>query len=144
MEKLFLGTLFTGEELNVIDEQRIHRTVEALELVDGIELQCLDHVRNETLGMQVDHLGIRILLEQVVTHSMHQVRFTQAYAPIKEERVIAMLRVIGYLPGRCAGELVRFTFDEVFERKRAIEVARVLERTFDLDSTLLGTHRCRL
>ncbi|MNR08694.1 hypothetical protein D3C85_1248620 [compost metagenome] len=144
MEKLFLRAFLASKELNIVDQQCVNRAVETLEFVNSVELQCLDHIRDETLGMQVDNLGIGILLEQVVTHSMHQVRFTQAYAPIKEERVIAMLRVIGYLPGRCAGELVRFTFDEVFERKRAIEVARVLERTFDLDSTLLGTHRCRL
>ena len=62
VEKLFLGTLFTGEELNVIDQQCIHRTVEAFELVDRVQLQGLDHVRHETLGMQVHHLGIRVLL----------------------------------------------------------------------------------
>ncbi|MCY1173110.1 hypothetical protein D9M73_132610 [compost metagenome] len=62
VEKLFLGTLFTGEELNVIDQQRIHRTVEAFEFVDRIQLQGLDHVRHETLGMQVHHLGVRVLL----------------------------------------------------------------------------------
>ncbi|MNH05901.1 hypothetical protein D3C79_652520 [compost metagenome] len=139
VEKLFLGTLFTGEELNVIDEQRIHRTVEALELVDGIELQRLDHVRDETLGMQVDHLGIRILLEQVVTHSMHQVCFTQTYAAIKEQRVVAMLGIVGDLPGGCASQLVGLTFDEVLEGKGTVQVAGVLERTFDLHGTLLGT-----
>ncbi|MNQ78314.1 hypothetical protein D3C85_932220 [compost metagenome] len=62
VEKLFLGTLLAGEELNVIDQQRIHRTVEAFELVDRVQLQGLDHVRHETLGMQVHHLGIRVLL----------------------------------------------------------------------------------
>src|SRR3990167_5693322 len=61
VEKLFLGTLFLGEELNVIDQQCVHRTVEALELVDRIQVQGLDHVRDETLGMQVHHLGIRVL-----------------------------------------------------------------------------------
>ncbi|MNY03045.1 hypothetical protein D3C86_1356440 [compost metagenome] len=62
VEKLFLGTLLAGEELNVIDQQRIHRTVETFELVDSVQLQGLDHVRHETLGMQVHHLGIRVLL----------------------------------------------------------------------------------
>ncbi|MNP08131.1 hypothetical protein D3C76_1001880 [compost metagenome] len=62
VEKLFLGTLLAGEELDVIDQQRIHRTVEALELVDRVQLQSLDHVGHEALGMQVHDLGIRILL----------------------------------------------------------------------------------
>ncbi|MNF84541.1 hypothetical protein D3C84_669100 [compost metagenome] len=62
MEKLFLGTLLTSEELNVIDEQGIHRTVEALELVDCVQLKGLDHVRDETLGVQVNNLRVRVLL----------------------------------------------------------------------------------
>jgi len=62
VEKLFLGTLFTGEELNIVNQQSVHRTVEALELVDRIQLQCLDHVGHKALGMQVHDLGIRVLL----------------------------------------------------------------------------------
>ncbi|MCY1496718.1 hypothetical protein D9M68_306590 [compost metagenome] len=38
VEKLLLRTLLAGEELNVVDQQCVHGTVEALELVDGIQL----------------------------------------------------------------------------------------------------------
>ncbi len=62
VEKLFLGPLFASEELNVIDQQRIHRTVEAFELVDRVQLQGLDHVGDESLRVQVHDLGIRVLL----------------------------------------------------------------------------------
>ncbi len=62
VEKLFLGAFLAGKELDVIDQQRIHRTVEALELVDCIQLQRLDHVGHKTLRMQVHNLGIRVLL----------------------------------------------------------------------------------
>ncbi len=47
VEELFLGTLLAGKELDVVDQQRIHRAVEALELVDRVELQRLDHVGDE-------------------------------------------------------------------------------------------------
>ena len=144
MEELFLGTLFLGEELNVIDQQRIHRTVKALELVDGIQLQGLDHVRHKTLGMQVNHLGIRVFLQQMITHRMHQVGFTQAHAAVQKQRVVAMLGVIGHLPGCRSGQLVGFTFDKVFEGKGAIQITGVLEPAFDLHRTLgtRGLNRC--
>src|SRR5471032_3439311 len=72
---------------------------------------------------------------------MHQVGFTQAYAAIKEERVVAVLRIIRHLPGRSPGQLVGLTLDEVFEGERAIQVAGVLERTFNLHGALFGANR---
>ena len=141
VEELFLGPFLARKELNVIDQQGIHRTVEALEFVDGIELQGFDHIRYKTLGMQVHNLGIRVFLQQVVTHRVHQVSLTQTYAAIKEERVITVLGVVCHLPRRGASQLVGLALNEVFEGKGAVQVTGVLERTFNLDGALLGTHR---
>jgi hypothetical protein len=49
--------------------------------------------------MEIYNLGIRVLLEQVVTHSMHQVSFTQTHAAIQEERVVTVFGIVRYLPG---------------------------------------------
>jgi len=140
VEELFLGPLLARKELNVIDEQGVYRTVEALELVDGVELQGFNHVSYKTLGMQVHDLGIRVLLQQVVTHRMHQVSLTQTNAAIKEERVVTVLGVIRHLPRRSASQLVGFTLNEVFKGKGAVQVAGVLERTFNLNGALFGAH----
>src|SRR5450830_1007244 len=80
----------------------------------------------------------------MVTHSMHQVRLTQANATIKEERVVTMLGVIGHLPGCRPGQLVGFTFDEVFEGESTVQVTGVLERTFYLDGALFRADRSLL
>src|SRR5471032_3293950 len=80
----------------------------------------------------------------MVTHSVHQVSFTQANATIKEERVVTVLGVVGDLPGSRAGQLVGFTFDEVFKGERAVQVAGVLERAFYLDGALFSTNRSLL
>ena len=138
VEKLFLRALFASEELDIVDQQRVHRAVEALEFVDGVELQRFDHVRDETLRMQVHHLGVRILLQQMVTHSMHKVGFTQTHTAIKEQWVVAMLRVVRNLPGSRAGELVRLTFDESVKGKGPVQVTGVLERTFNLHGALFS------
>ncbi len=70
---------------------------------------------------------------------MHQVRLAQAYTAIKEQRVVAVLGVVGHLPGRGARQLVRLAFDKGFEGEGAVQVAGVLERTFDLNGALFGT-----
>ncbi|MNI42054.1 hypothetical protein D3C73_963260 [compost metagenome] len=80
----------------------------------------------------------------MVTHSVHQVGFTQADATIKEEWVVTVLGVVCHLPGSGARQLVGFTFNEILEGKGAVQVTGVLERTFDLHGTLLGAHRCLL
>src|SRR5690606_14175316 len=136
MEELLLRAFLLGKELDVVDQQRIYRTIEALEFIDRVELRRLDHVRYETLGMQVDHLRIGILLEQVITHGMHQVGLAQTNAAIQKERVIAVLGIVGVLPGRGAGQLVGFAFDKLLEGKGAVEIAGVLEPTFPLDVAL--------
>jgi len=136
MEELFLRALLLGEELDVVDQQRVHGAVETLELVDGIELQRLDHVRYKTLGMQVHHLRIRILLQQVIAHRMHQVGLAQADATIEKQRVVAVLGVVSDLPGSRTSQLVGFTLDEILEGERTVQVAGVLEASFHLNVAL--------
>ena len=93
--------------------------------------------------MQVDHLGIGVLLQQMVAHRMHQVGLAEADAAIEEQRVVAMLGVVRDLPGRGACQLVRFAFDEVLEGEGAVEIAGVLEPALDLHVALCthGSYR---
>lgn len=74
----------------------------------------------------------------MVTHSMHKVGFTQTHTTIKEQWVVAMLRVVRNLPGSRAGELVRLTFDEGVKGKGPVQVTGVLERTFNLHGALFS------
>ncbi len=90
VEKLFLGAVLVGEELHVVDQEQIERVVLLLELVEGLALVGLDHVRHELLGMDVEDLAARLVGQQLVTHSVHQVRLAQADSAINEERVVEM------------------------------------------------------
>ncbi|MND98340.1 hypothetical protein D3C80_906880 [compost metagenome] len=92
--------------------------------------------------MQVDHLGIRVLLQQVVAHRMHQVGLAEADAAIQEQRVVAVLGVVGHLPGGGARQLVRLALDEVLEGEGAVQVAGVFQAALDLHGAL-GTHQRR-
>jgi len=77
----------------------------------------------------------------MVTHSVHQVGFTQADAAIKEQRVVTMLGIVRHLPGCRAGELVGLALDEILEGEGAVQVTGVLERAFDLHGALFGANR---
>ncbi|MNJ62375.1 hypothetical protein D3C77_582150 [compost metagenome] len=100
MEELLLRALLLGEELDIVDQQRIDRTIETLEFIDRVELQGLDHIRDEALRMQVHHLGIGVFLQQVIAHRMHQVSLAEADTAVEKERVVAMLGIVRHLPGR--------------------------------------------
>ena len=57
VEELFLRTVLAGEELDVVDQQRVERAVRLLELVDRVVLQGADHVADEALGVHVGDLA---------------------------------------------------------------------------------------
>ena len=84
MEELLLRALFASKKLDVVDQQCVNGSVIALEIVDRIQLQCLDHIGDEPLGMQVDHPGFRVALQQRIPHRVHQVCFAQTDAAVKK------------------------------------------------------------
>ena len=75
MEKLFLRVFFSGEELYVIDQQRIQRPVIALKFVNGVVLQSFDHVRDKTFLVNVDDFRILFTLRNQVACGLHEVGF---------------------------------------------------------------------
>ncbi len=52
---------------------------------------------------------------------MHQVRFTQAHAAIKEERVERNRPAAGNALGRCMGQLIGLAHDKGIERKAPVQ-----------------------
>ena len=52
MKEFFLRTFFAGEELDIIDKQRVQRPIMAFKIVDGIVLQ--DQMITESMGAITD------------------------------------------------------------------------------------------
>ena len=75
---------------------------------------------------------------------MHQVGLAETDAAVQEQRVVAVLGVIGHLPGSGARQLVGLALDEVLEGEVTVQVAGVLEAALDLHAALgarqLGHH----
>src|SRR3546814_2608951 len=77
MEEFFLRGVLAGEELDVVDEQRVDRAEAQLELVHALGAQGLDHRTDELLRTQVQHLAVRVVLAHQVAGGVHQVGLAQ-------------------------------------------------------------------
>src|SRR6185437_4951000 len=129
MEELFLRALLAGEELDVIDEQRIQRAVRGLELVHGVVLQRTHHVSHEALRVHVSDTRLAVTLFDEVSDSVHEVRLAETYAAVEEQRVVGTTRILGHLQRSCLGELVALAFDEGAEGEIRID-ARADDQAF--------------
>ncbi|MNV16013.1 hypothetical protein D3C71_1067640 [compost metagenome] len=124
MEKLFLGTVLAGEELDVIDQQRVHLLELALELVHGLFLQRPDHGAEELFRTQIKHFRRRIGLAHRIAGRQHQVGFTQTGAAVQQQRVVCTVaRLLRRLERGGQTQLVAAAFDEVGEGVMRVQVA---------------------
>ena len=139
MEKFLLGALLPGKELDVVDQQCIHRSVAFLELVDFIVLKRGDHLPDESFGLQVHDVGARVLVQHPVAGSVHEMGLADPGAAVDEQGVV--VGVVGIRRDqhrRRSGHLVGFAFDEVVECEfgtqsggRRLVVASILEGRLD-------------
>ncbi len=90
MEKLLLKVLLAFDELDVVDEQQVVGAVAELERVGLFVPQSVDKLVHHRLGRDVPHTQPGMLLEDIVTNRLKQVRFPQAGAPVDEERVVRL------------------------------------------------------
>src|ERR1700722_1819632 len=88
VEKLFLRALLAGEELNVVDEQCVERAVRGLELVDRVVLQGSHHVTDKAFRMHVGNTCFVIALLDEMRDRVHQMRLTEPYTAVEEQRVV--------------------------------------------------------
>ena len=121
VEELLLRTLLAGEELDVIDQQRMQRAVGVLEFVDAVVLQRSHHVADEALGMHVGDARVRIALADQVADRVHQVGLAEADAAVDEQRVVGGAGIFRDLQRRGLGEVIALAFDETVEGEIGVE-----------------------
>ena len=66
VEKLFLGALLAGEELDIVDHQDIGLAVALTEGDQGVILDGVDKLVGELLAAEINHTGILLCGEDVV------------------------------------------------------------------------------
>ena len=121
IEKLFLGAVFVGKELHIVNEEQVERVVVVFELVKGLALVGFHHIRDKLLGMDVQHLGVGLVEQQLVAHSMHQMGFAQAHPAVNEQGVVELTRHIGHMHGGGAGHAVGRALHQRVKAQAAVE-----------------------
>ena len=106
MEKLLLSAFFPGKKLDVIDQQGFGTAVVLLKCFNAVTAQGLDHLRDKTFRLKVQHLGPGVLLVNQVAGGMQQMCFTQAGAAIQHQGVICAARFFCDLLGGGVSQFV--------------------------------------
>src|SRR5690606_757909 len=121
MEELLLRTLLPREELDVVDQQCIQRTIRSLEIGNRVVLQALDHVADKAFRVYVTHACARISRKHHIADCLHQVGLSQPDAPVDEQRVVGLAGVLAHLVRRGPRKLVTLALDECREGESRVQ-----------------------
>src|SRR4029079_1509078 len=90
MEELFLRPLFSGEELDVVDEQHVDAPVALAELLALLRADRVDELVREFLARCVRDALLGVPADDSVPDRVHEMRLAQAGSAIDEQRVVRM------------------------------------------------------
>src|SRR5271166_5526581 len=115
VEEFFLGALFAGEELDVVDEQDVDVAELVAERRHLVVAQRVDHVVGELLAGGVADGGLRQAALDLVSDGLHEVSLAHADAAVEEQRVVGLGGPLGDGLAGGVGELVAAADDEGVE-----------------------------
>ncbi len=117
VEKLLLGALASGDELHVVEDQRVDATEFIAELAGLVAPDRVDELVHEDLGRHEEDLLRAVSLHpNLMANRAHQVGLAQADTAIDEKRVVLLARLIGDRTGRGMSELIARADHELRER----------------------------
>ncbi len=124
MEEFFLGALAAGQELHVVEDQRIDPAKFLAKLAHLVAAQRIDHLVHENFGRHEQNFSRPIAAgPDMVPDGGHQVSLAEAHPAINEKRVVFLARLIGDRLRRGMRELIGRSHHELRET-----VARVQGR----------------
>ena len=89
MEELLLHTLFSGEELYIVDKEQVSVAVFLVEVGDKLVFKSLDKVISESLTGNVDDIEIRVVLLYFLGDSGDEVGLAHTGRAVDKQRIIA-------------------------------------------------------
>ncbi len=150
VEELLLGALFSGEKLDVIDQQHVDAAEAIAETHHLVVLDGVDHLVGEFFGGEIDDGAVRLTQLDLMANRLHQMGLAHSDAAIEEERIVCLAGSRGDGESGGMGELVSAANDEAaegvtrVELRRAIEIkARLRRRTRRraIQSAVVANHR---
>ena len=141
VEELLLRAHLVRKELDVVDQQHLHRAIALHHVLDRAGSNALHHVVHEPFGTNIERLLVRKLGVDLVANRMHQVRLAEADPAVQQQRIVGLAHVGGHLRGGRLRQLVRLAFHEAvehIERIQAVPTVPISRRR-----PLLGAHSHR-
>ena len=109
------------EELNIVHEEDVERAVELFHLVDRFAPQRIDDIVDEGLCGDDLHSLFFVVLLNIVANAVEEVRLSQSYTAMDEERIVRFTRPRGHSECSRLDKLIGRAFDEVFKDVERIE-----------------------
>ena len=88
VKKLFLGALFAGEELNVIDQKQIDIAEALTEAGHAVMLDAVNELVGELLAGNITDRKVRAVSLHLMPNGLHQVGLAHAHATVEEQWVV--------------------------------------------------------
>ena len=120
VEKLFLGSAFAAEKLDIIDQQQVKGVVVTLEIVKSLMLVGANDIRNILLRMNVADFAFRGPRVKMIADGLDQVRFAKPDTAVYEQRVVSCSWALSDLRCRGTGKIVGFAGNEGIEGERRV------------------------
>ncbi len=106
VEKLLLRPLLAGQELDVVDEEKIDVAIALLEVDRLLEADGVDELVHEGLATDVEVPDSHLAPQHLVADGLHQVGLPEPDATVDIQRVVGAGRLLGDGGRRGVGELV--------------------------------------
>ena len=106
MEEFFLGVLFAGDKLDIVNHQDINGPEQLLERHCVLVAQGPDELVHEFLGGQIQHPLLRGIGADLPGNGMHQMGFAQTHTAKQEQRVERDIRGLCHPAGGGKGQFI--------------------------------------
>ena len=95
MEKFLLGTFFSDDELDIVDEQGVvvpvffpkFRGGDVVFVTDGV-----DQLIGEFFRGNIQNLGVFVVFQDKMGDGVHQVGLSQPHAPVDKQGIVHLSR----------------------------------------------------
>ena len=106
MKKFLLGSLLSGDKLDVVDQQAVDVPELLPEFRHLVVADGIDQFIHEDLRRDIDHVQVRKKFQGLQADGVEQVGLSQSHAAVDEQRVVIFRRLLGDGRGGGMGELV--------------------------------------
>ena len=107
VEELFLRALFSGQELDVVEKQRVDRAVAIAERLHLVVADGRDQFGHERVRRHVDDFPAGTDVSELLSDGLDQMRLAQTCAAVDEQWIERTAQILSDRQRRRVGELIR-------------------------------------